>query len=94
MRLSDAVRDAREHDDWDRLIRAMPFAVFLRVRMEVKGDCLTCTLPGQERLVGTAGSAWRRDCRLHGVCGDPVLALAPGFRGHPQDGRFHHRLAA
>lgn len=52
MRLSDAVRDAREHDDWDRLIRAIPFAVFLRVRMEVQGDRLTCILPGQERLVG------------------------------------------
>ncbi|EXI90081.1 MAG: hypothetical protein AW11_01115 [Candidatus Accumulibacter regalis] len=52
MKLSDAVRAARENDDWDRLIQAIPFAVFLRVRMEVKGERLTCVLPGDDRLVG------------------------------------------
>ncbi|MBI5920971.1 MAG: PaaI family thioesterase [Betaproteobacteria bacterium] len=52
MTLCDAVRKARENNDWDCLIRAIPFSVFLRLRMEVHGDSLTCILPAQERLVG------------------------------------------
>ena len=52
MTLLESVRAAREANDWDRLVRVVPFAAFLQLRMDVKGDEFTCVLPAQERLVG------------------------------------------
>jgi len=61
MKLSDAVRDARNSNNWGHLVSAVPFAAFLRLRMETQGDTLTCVLPAQDRLVGNP-----RLAALHG----------------------------
>lgn len=52
MSLSDEIRVARETQDWERLAGAVPFAAYLGLRMDVKGDLLTCVLPAQDRLIG------------------------------------------
>jgi len=52
MSLAEAVRAARGTRDWQRLVQALPFANFLQLRIDVRGELLTCVLPAQERLVG------------------------------------------
>ena len=52
MSLSDVIRAARDTNDWERLVGTVPFAAYLRLRMDVKGDLLTCVLPAQDRLIG------------------------------------------
>lgn len=52
MKFADIVRAAREANDWQRLIDATPFAIFLGLRMEVREEGTICVLPAQGRLVG------------------------------------------
>lgn len=52
MTIADTIRAAREAKDWQRLVAATPFAVFLGLRVEAQDECITCVLPAQERLVG------------------------------------------
>jgi acyl-coenzyme A thioesterase PaaI-like protein len=52
MNFAETVLAAREANDWQRLIAATPFAVFLGLRMEARGEGTICVLPAQERLVG------------------------------------------
>ena len=52
MKLADVVRGARASNNWEQLVSAVPYAAFLRLRMEVQENRLTCILPAQDRLVG------------------------------------------
>lgn len=61
MSLADVLAVARETNDWSLLVKAIPFAAFLGMQMDIKGEKLTCVLPAHERLVGNVGLA-----ALHG----------------------------
>ncbi len=52
MTLIAKVTEAREKNDWSVLVESIPYAGFLGIRMDVKGDELTCVMPFQKTLVG------------------------------------------
>lgn len=52
MKIADLVTAARAEHDPQRLAQAIPFARFLGVKVEVRGEEFGCTLPFREALVG------------------------------------------
>lgn len=52
MKLAEVLSDARATRDWSRLVDAIPYARFLNIRIEVKGDIFSCVLPFEDRLIG------------------------------------------
>lgn len=52
MSWADRIQQARANNDWRPLIDAVPFARFLDLRIDVKGEEFTCILPFQEKLIG------------------------------------------
>jgi uncharacterized protein (TIGR00369 family) len=52
MSLAEALRAAKRSADPQLMLRALPFAQFLDLRIEARGERLTCIMPGQDRLVG------------------------------------------
>lgn len=52
MTLAAVIADARAAGDPQRLVRAIPFASFLGVRVEAAPEALRCTLPFRPMLVG------------------------------------------
>ena len=52
MSLTETLRLAREQRDWGRLAAAIPFAEFLNLRIDIKGDEFTCILPFTPSLIG------------------------------------------
>ena len=52
MNWTEQINHARAQGDWSEVIRSVPFARFLDLRMDVKGEEFTCVLPFQEKLIG------------------------------------------
>lgn len=52
MTLIAKVNEAREKNDWGLLVQNIPYAHFLGLRLDVKGDELTCVMPFKDALVG------------------------------------------
>lgn len=52
MNLHDTVTAARQSKDWSKLSNLIPFARFLNLRIEVKGDQFGCVLPFDPKLIG------------------------------------------
>jgi acyl-coenzyme A thioesterase PaaI-like protein len=52
MNWTEQINHARAQGDWSEVIQAVPFARFLDLRIDVKGEEFTCVLPFQEKLIG------------------------------------------
>lgn len=52
MNFSDVVAAARADGDWTPLVNQIPYARFLNMSIEVKGDVFGCTLPFSPKLIG------------------------------------------
>lgn len=52
MNLSDVVATARADGNWAPLVNLIPYARFLNMSIEVKGDVFGCTLPFDQMLIG------------------------------------------
>ena len=48
----EIVSRCRAANDWAPLVAAIPFARFLNLRIDVKGDAFTCILPFEPKLIG------------------------------------------
>jgi uncharacterized protein (TIGR00369 family) len=48
----EIVSRCRAANDWGALVQTIPFARFLNLRIDVKGDAFTCILPYEQRLIG------------------------------------------
>ncbi|WP_142810764.1 PaaI family thioesterase [Tepidiphilus olei] len=48
----ERVEQARAHNHWQPLVEAVPFARFLGLSIDVKGEEFTCILPYREMLIG------------------------------------------
>lgn len=48
----EIVSRCRAANDWSALVQTIPFARFLNLRIDVKGDAFTCILPYEQRLIG------------------------------------------
>lgn len=52
MHFHDILHRCRAANDWSALVQAIPFARFLNLRIDVKGDAFTCILPFEQKLIG------------------------------------------
>jgi len=52
MNLNDVLTGARASRDWTPLVDLIPYACFLDLRIEVKGDQFGCILPFDRKLIG------------------------------------------
>jgi acyl-coenzyme A thioesterase PaaI-like protein len=52
MNYSEIVSRCRASNDWAPLVAAIPFARFLNLRIDVKGEAFTCILPFDQKLIG------------------------------------------
>ena len=52
MKWTEQIDHARAQGDWSEVIQAVPFARFLDLRIDVKGEEFTCVLPFPETLLG------------------------------------------
>jgi uncharacterized protein (TIGR00369 family) len=52
MKLSETIQIARANQDWGMLVEAIPFARFLGLRIDVKGDEFVCIMPFSPKLIG------------------------------------------
>jgi acyl-coenzyme A thioesterase PaaI-like protein len=52
MNLTERIRSARATRDWDPLIDLVPFARFLNLRLDIKGDQFTACMPFDRKLIG------------------------------------------
>jgi uncharacterized protein (TIGR00369 family) len=43
---------SRASNDWVPLVECIPFARFLNLRIDIKGDAFTCILPFDQKLIG------------------------------------------
>jgi len=97
MKLAEILTRCRASNDWAPLVESIPFARFLNLRIDVKGDAFTCILPFDQKLIGNPVLP-----ALHGgatggflECAGPVLsAFADGNPESAEDDRFQHRLPA
>ena len=55
MSLADTLADIRRRNDWALLPQAVPFAHMLGLRVDVRGESLTCVLPYEPSLIGNTG---------------------------------------
>lgn len=52
MSLASTIAAARTEQDWNKLVAVIPFARFLNLRLDIKGDQFTCILPYAPKLIG------------------------------------------
>jgi len=52
MKLSDVVAAARASGNWSPLVDMIPYARFLNMSIDVKGDVFSCTMPFDRKLIG------------------------------------------
>lgn len=52
MSLAEILSGCRASNNWAPLVKHIPFAQFLNLRLDVKGDVLTCILPFDQKLIG------------------------------------------
>ncbi len=52
MTLDQVLTQARTDGDWSALVQWMPFAKFLKLRIDADAEHFACTLPFEERLIG------------------------------------------
>jgi uncharacterized protein (TIGR00369 family) len=52
MKFAEILTRCRASNDWAPLARSIPFARFLNLRIDVKGDAFTCILPFDQKLIG------------------------------------------
>lgn len=52
MNLNDILTTARASRDWRPLVDLIPYARFLNMQIEVKGDQFSCVLPFEQKLIG------------------------------------------
>jgi uncharacterized protein (TIGR00369 family) len=52
MKLSDVVAAARASGNWTPLVDMIPYARFLNMSIDVKGDVFSCTMPFDTKLIG------------------------------------------
>jgi uncharacterized protein (TIGR00369 family) len=52
MKLSETIQVARANQEWSMLVEAIPFARFLGLRIDVKGDEFICIMPFSPKLIG------------------------------------------
>ncbi len=52
MKFSNILARCRASNDWTPVVESIPFARFLNLRIDVKGDTFTCILPFDQKLIG------------------------------------------
>lgn len=52
MKFTDILSSCRSSDDWGPLVQTIPFARFLNLHIDIKGDTFTCILPYDQKLIG------------------------------------------
>lgn len=52
MKFAEILTRCRASNDWAPLVECIPFARFLNLRIDVKGDAFTCILPFDQKLIG------------------------------------------
>ncbi len=52
MSLPETLADIRNRSDWPALPQLVPFARMLGLKLDVRGESLTCVLPFQQCLIG------------------------------------------
>jgi acyl-coenzyme A thioesterase PaaI-like protein len=52
MKFAEILTRCRVTNDWAPLVESIPFARFLNLRIDVKGDAFTCILPFDQKLIG------------------------------------------
>jgi acyl-coenzyme A thioesterase PaaI-like protein len=52
MNLTELIRSARANRDWTPLIDLVPYARFLNLRLDIKGDQFTACMPFDRKLIG------------------------------------------
>ena len=52
MKFAEILTRCRASNDWAPLVECIPFARFLNLRIDAKGDAFTCSLPFDQKLIG------------------------------------------
>jgi acyl-coenzyme A thioesterase PaaI-like protein len=52
MEFAEILTRSRASNDWVPLVECIPFARFLNLRIDIKGDAFTCILPFDQKLIG------------------------------------------
>jgi acyl-coenzyme A thioesterase PaaI-like protein len=52
MKFAEILTSCRASSDWAPLVESIPYARFLNLRIDVKGDAFTCILPFDQKLIG------------------------------------------
>ncbi len=52
MKFAEILTRCRATNDWGPLVQTIPFARFLNLRIDIKGDEFTCILPFDQKLIG------------------------------------------
>ncbi len=52
MKFAEILNSCRASSDWSPLVQSIPYARFLNLRVDIKGDAFTCILPFDQKLVG------------------------------------------
>jgi len=52
MKFSDLLTSCRASNDLSPLVQSIPYASFLNLRIDIKGDEFTCILPYDQELIG------------------------------------------
>ena len=52
MKFAEILTRSRASNDWVPLVECIPFARFLNLRIDIKGDAFTCILPFDQKLIG------------------------------------------
>ncbi|MBI5911787.1 MAG: PaaI family thioesterase [Betaproteobacteria bacterium] len=52
MKFADISTSCRASNDWGPLVQSVPYARFLNLRIDIKGEEFTCILPFHQKLIG------------------------------------------
>ena len=52
MKFAEILTSCRASSDWSPLVQSIPYARFLNLRIDIKGDAFTCILPFDQKLIG------------------------------------------
>ena len=52
MKFADLLTNCRASSDFGPLVQSIPYANFLNLRLDIKGDEFTCILPFDQKLIG------------------------------------------
>lgn len=52
MKFAKILTSCRASSDWSPLVQSIPYARFLNLHIDIKGDAFTCILPFDQKLIG------------------------------------------